>query len=113
MREFLRKHVLNDLDLKFLALAIAFGLWWMVGRDPVVESVETAPIEFQHAPDGLVMTSDSEFVARVTVKGPERIVRSLKPGEITAVVDLAGVKAGERTFDLGLRQIHVPRGITV
>jgi YbbR domain-containing protein len=113
MREFLRRYVLHDLGLKILALLISIGLWWIVGRDPVVESIETAPIEFHHAPDSLLMTSESSFEVRVTVSGPERLVRTLKPSEITAVLDLAGVKPGERTFDLGPRQIHVPRGLTV
>lgn len=113
MRQLFRKYVLNDLDLKVLALLLALGLWWMLGRDPMVESVETAPIEFQHAPDNLVMTSDSPVEVRVTVKGPERMVRALKPTDIAAVLDLAGVNAGERTFDLGPRQISVPRGVTV
>jgi YbbR domain-containing protein len=113
MRELFRKYVLDDLDLKILALLISFGLWWMMGRDPLVESVETAPIEFQHAPEKLLMNSDSGFEVQVTVKGPERVVRALKPADITAVLDLAGVRPGERTFDLGPRQIHVPRGLTV
>jgi len=113
MREFFRRYVLHDLGLKVLALLISVGLWWIVGRDPVVESIESAPIEFQHAPDNLVMTSESSFEVRVTVNGPERLVRALKPSEITAVLDLAGVKPGERTFDLGPRQIRVPRGLTV
>jgi YbbR domain-containing protein len=113
MRELFRRYVLNDLNLKILALVISFGLWWIVGRDPLVESIETAPIEFQHAPDKLVMTSDSAFDVRVTIKGPERVVRALKPADITAVLDLTGVKPGERTFDLGPRQIRVPRGLTV
>ena len=113
MREFFRRYVLHDLGLKVLALLISVGLWWMVGRDPVVESIETAPIEFHHAPDNLLMTSESSFEVRVTVNGPERLVRSLKPSEIAAVLDLAGVKPGEQTFDLGPRQIRVPRGLTV
>ena len=113
MREFLRRYVLHDLGLKLLALAIAFALWWIVGRDPVVESIETAPIEFHHAPTGLLMASESAFEVRVTVSGPEHMVRALQPSEVTAVLDLQGANPGERTFDLGPRQIHVPRGITV
>ena len=113
MREFLRRYVLNDLDLKVLALLISVGLWWMVGRDPVVESVVTAPVQFRHAPDNLVMSSDSPFEVQVSVSGPERAVRALKPSEIDAMLDLVGVQAGERTFDLGPRQVQVPRGLTV
>lgn len=113
MREFFRRYVLNDLDLKVLAILISIALWWMVGRDPVVEAVVSAPVQFRHAPDNLLMSSDTPFEVQVSVSGPERAVRALKPTEIDAVLDLAGVRAGERTFDLGPRQVQVPRGLTV
>jgi YbbR domain-containing protein len=113
MRDFFRRYVLQDLDLKILAIAIAIGLWWLVGRDPVVESIVTAPVEFRHAPDNLIMNSDTPFEVQVYITGPERIVRSLKPSDISAVLDLSGVKAGERTFDLGPKQVQVGRDLTV
>jgi YbbR domain-containing protein len=113
MRQFLRRYVLNDLGLKLLALGIAIGLWWILGRDPTVESIVNAPIEFRHAPPNLLMTSGSPLEVQVVISGPERTVRDMKPSDISAVLDLAGVKPGERTFDLSPRQIHVPRGVTV
>jgi len=113
MRDFLRRYVLHDLGLKLLALAIAVGLWWLLGRDPTVESIVTAPIEFHHAPAHLLMTSSSPFEVEVMISGPERTVRDMKPSDISAVLDLAGVKPGEQTFDLGPRQIQVPRGVAV
>ena len=99
MRDLFRRYVLADLDLKILALVIAVGLWWMIGRDPVVESIVTAPVEFRHPPDSLIMSSDVPYEVQVSVSGPERIVRSLRPSDISAVLDLSGVKPGERTFD--------------
>src|SRR5271165_5556647 len=113
MRDFFRRWVLPDLDIKVLALLISIGLWWIVGRDPVVESIVTAPVDFRHAPPNLLMTSDSPFEVQVAVSGPERIIRALKPADVSAVLDLTGVGAGEHTFDLGPRQVQVPRGITV
>lgn len=113
MRDFFRRYVFNDFDLKLLSLVVAIGLWWMVGRDPMVEAVITAPVQFRHPPESLVMSSDSPFEVQVSVSGPERAVRALKPSEIDAVLDLLGVQAGERTFDLGTRQVQVPRGLTV
>ena len=113
MREFLRRYVLHDLGLKLLALAIAISLWWMLGRDPTVESIITAPIEFRHAPANLLMTSSSPFEVEVMLAGPERMVRDMKPSDISAVLDLNGVKPGEHTFDLGAKQVQVPRGVTV
>ena len=77
MREFFRRYVLNDLDLKVLALVISIALWWIVGRDPMVERVVTAPVQFRHAPDNLVMSSDTPFEVQVSVSGPERAIRAL------------------------------------
>jgi YbbR domain-containing protein len=113
MREFFRRYVINDLGLKLLALVIAIGLWWILGRDPTVESIVTAPIEFHHAPANLLMTSSSPFEVEVMISGPERRVRDIKPSDINAVLDLTGVKPGEHTFDLSARQVHVPRGVAV
>jgi YbbR domain-containing protein len=113
MREFFRRYVLHDLGLKLLALAIAIGLWWILGRDPTVESIVTAPIEFRHAPANLLMTSSSPFEVEVMLAGPERTVRDMRPSDISAVLDLTGVKPGEQTFDLGAKQVQVPRGVTV
>jgi diadenylate cyclase len=113
MLEFFRRYVLHNIGLKVLALAISFGLWWVVSRDPMVESVVTAPIEFLHAPENLLMTADSPFEVKVAVSGPERIIRKMDQSEINATIDLAGVKPGERTFDLGPRQIRAPRGVKV
>ena len=113
MREFFRRWVLRDLDIKILALLLSVGLWWIVGRDPVVESIIAAPVDFRHAPSNLVMTADTPFEVQVAVTGPERIIRSLKPSDVSAVLDLSDVKPGEHTFDLGPRQVQVPRGVTV
>ena len=113
MRDFFRRYVLRDLGLKVLALSMAIGLWWILGRDPTVESIVTAPIEFHHTPASLLMTSSSPFEVEVMISGPERTVRDMKPSDISAVLDLTGVKPGERTFDLTARQITVPRGVIV
>lgn len=113
MRDFFRRWVLRDLDIKLLALFISIGLWWIVGRDPIVESIVTAPVEFRHAPDNLLMSSSIPYEVEVAVTGPERLVRALKPSDIDAVLDLSGTKPGEHTFDIGPRQVRVPRGLTV
>src|SRR5215471_14403619 len=113
MRDFFRRWVLRDLDIKVLALLISIGLWWIVGRDPVVETIVTAPVEFRHAPSNLVMASDTDYEVQVAVTGPERIIRSLKPADVSAILDLANVQPGEHTFDLGTKEVQVPRGVTV
>jgi len=111
--KFLRKYVLNNLALKFVALAVAVLLWWSVGRDPMVEIPMAVPLEFLHAPGDLEVNSNYPLQAQVTVRGPERLLQGMHPSEVHAVLDLEGANLGERTFDLTPRQVQVPRNARV
>jgi YbbR domain-containing protein len=113
MRDFFRNYIFNNFGLKLVSLALAFLLWWAVGHDPTVEAPVTAPLEFHHAPENLEMSVDGPTQVRVRVLGPERTVRRLTPGDVQATLDLTGAHAGERTFDLTARQIHLPDGLQV
>ena len=86
--------------LKLIALAVAVLLWWTVGHDPTVEIVMTVPIEFHHAPEDLEMISESPLQARVTMRGPERLLRGMDASQVHAIIDLQGVSPGEHTFEL-------------
>jgi YbbR domain-containing protein len=113
MRDFFRNHVFNNFWLKLVALGLAFLLWWAVGHDPRVEAVITAPLEFHHSPESLEMSVEGSTQVRVRVLGPERTVRSLSSADVQAIVDLSGVRAGEHTFDLTAKQVHLPDGVQV
>jgi YbbR domain-containing protein len=113
MRDFFGKYIFNNFWLKLVSLALAFLLWWAVGHDPTVEALVTAPLEFHHAPENLEMSVDGPTQVRVRVLGPERTIRHLTPGDVQATLDLTGAHAGERTFDLTARQIHLPDGLQV
>ena len=113
LRNFFCKFVLKNLSLKLVSLAVAILLWWAVGRDPVIEIPLSVPLEFHHAPDNLVMNSDSPLQAQVTLRGPERLLRQVNASEVHAVLDLQGAVPGERTYDLTAKEIHVPRNVEV
>ncbi len=113
IRNFVRKYILKNLPFKLLSLAIAVMLWWAVGRDQPIEIPMTVPLEFQHAPSNLEINSDYPFQARVTLRGPERLLQGMRPSEVHAILDLQGAGPGERTFDLTAQEIHVPRSVKV
>jgi YbbR domain-containing protein len=110
---FFRKYVLQNLPFKLVSLAIAILLWWAVGRDQPIDIPMTVPLEFQNAPASLDINSDYPFETRVTLRGPERVLHELNPSEVHAVLDLQDATPGERTYDLGHRDIHVPRNVQV
>jgi len=110
----LRRWVLHNFWLKILSLLIATGLWFAIS--PEQEPAEVAvrvPIEFQHVPAHLEISSVTIPEAQIRVRGPERLVRNLGPSDIHAQIDLADAKTGDRTFDLTAQQIHHQRDLHV
>jgi YbbR domain-containing protein len=108
------KHAFVDnLGLKIVSLLLAIGLWMAVGRDPIAEIEVKVPIEFHNLSDNLEIDSANFTEARIRVRGPERVIRRLEAGDLHAEVDLAGVRPGERTFDLTSRQVRAPRDVEV
>jgi YbbR domain-containing protein len=111
--DFIRKHVLHNIGLKLLSLAIAVLLWVAVTRDPTAEVFVNVPVEFHNAPEHLEISSESIPQVQVRVRGPVREVRELAPTEVHAIVDLANAHPGEHTYDLTPSRIHVPEGLEV
>jgi YbbR domain-containing protein len=111
---FLHRWVLHNFWLKLLSLLIATGLWLAISPDQ--EPAEVAvrvPIEFQHVPPHLEISSVTIPEAQIRVRGPERLIRDLRSTDIHADLDLADATPGERTFDLTAQQIRHQRDLHV
>jgi YbbR domain-containing protein len=114
MMSFLRRWVLHNFWLKILSLLIATGLWLAIAPDE--ETAEVAvrvPIEFQHVPQHLEISSVTIPEAQIRVRGPERVIRQLRSTDIHAELELGDAKPGERTFDLTAQQIRHQRDLHV
>jgi len=109
-----QRYVLHNFGLKILSLLLSAGLWFMISRDEQPAEVALrAPIVFQHVPAQLEISSEFIQEAQIRVRGPERVIRQLQANEVHAEIDLAGVKPGERTFDLTSQLVRHPIDITV
>src|SRR5271169_5844192 len=114
MIELFRRYVLQNFWLKTLSLLLAAGLWWQISPDEQPAEVSLhAPIVFQHVPQHLEISSESIPEAQIRVRGPERVIRQLQANEVHAEIDLAGVRAGDRTYELTSQQVRHPRDVTV
>jgi YbbR domain-containing protein len=113
MLDLLQRYVFAHFGYKVVSLALATGLWWAVAHDPVAEVEVTVPIEFHRIPTNLEISSLNIPQAQVRVRGPERLIHELRTQEVHVEVDLAGVKPGDRTFDLTAQQVHLPRDLEV
>lgn len=103
----------ENFGVKVISLLLAVGLWLLVARDPIAEIETRVPIEFRNLPENLEIDSASFTQAQVRLRGPERLIHRLQPGDVRTQVDLATVRAGERTFDLTSRQVHAPQDLEV
>ncbi len=114
MMALLRRVVFHNFGLKMLSIALAAGLWWFIA--PEQKPAEVAlrvPIEFLHVPDGLEISSEAVPEAQVRVQGPEITVRQLRSTDLRVIVDLKGVKPGERTVDLSSLQVRAPSDLEI
>jgi YbbR domain-containing protein len=114
MMSFLRRWVLHNFWLKILSLLIATGLWLAIAPDE--ETAEVAvrvPIEFQHVPQHLEISSVTIPEAQIRVRGPERMIRQLRSTDLHAELELGDAKPGERTFDLTAEQIRHQRDLHI
>jgi diadenylate cyclase len=113
MNDFFHRHVLHNLGLKVISVALAVGLWLALARDPVAEVAVEVPIEFHNIPENLEINSEDIPKAQIRLRGPSRIVHRLQLADVSAEIDLRGLQPGERTFDLTSQQIHQPKDLEV
>jgi len=113
MKDFFRRHVLHNLGLKIISLAFAVGLWMAVARDQQAEVPIQVPVEFRNVPQDLEISSEHIPEVQIRLRGAERLMRRLQRSDVDLRVDLSGVKAGERTFDLSSQQVHHPYDLEV
>jgi YbbR domain-containing protein len=111
---FLRRWVLHNFWLKILSLLLATGLWLAISPDQELAEVAVrVPIEFQHVPPHLEISSITIPEAQIRVRGPERLIRGMRAADIHAELELGDAKPGERTFDLTAQQIRHDRELHV
>ncbi len=113
MKDFFQRHVLHNFGLKLLSLALAVALWLAVARDPVAEVAVDVPVEFHNIPENLEISSENVPRAQIRVRGPQRVVGRLQAADVSADIELSGMKPGERTFDLTTDQIRHPKELEV
>src|SRR5215475_14511094 len=113
MANLMRRVFVQNFWLKIISVALAFGLWLVVARDPIAEVEMNVPIEFRNVPQNLEIDSASFTEAQVRVRGPGRLIHRLRAADVRAEIDLAAVRPGSRTFDLSSRNVRVPQDLEV
>jgi YbbR domain-containing protein len=105
--------VLDNLGLKALSVALALSLWFYVTYRGQSEMVVDAPVEFKNVPKEMEIMKQSLKKVNLSIRGHERILRSLRPADSRVVVDLANAKKGESVLSLANDDVVIPRSVQV
>lgn len=109
----MRYNPFRNFGLKVLALALAILLWLTVAGEHVVERSLRVPLEFRNIPETLEIVGNAPDTVDVRVRGSSALLSRMQPGEIVAVLDLAGTRSGSRLFHLRADEVRAPFGVEV
>ncbi|HZR27099.1 MAG TPA: CdaR family protein [Vicinamibacterales bacterium] len=99
--------------LKVTSLTLAVLLWMAVAGEETVERGLRIPLELQQIPSGIELTGDVPSAVDVRVRGASGALSRIGPGDVVAVLDLRGARAGRRLFPLTPDQVRTPVGVDV
>lgn len=106
-------HPFRHLGLKFISVAIAAALWFVVAGEQTVERSVRAPLELQNIPDSLVLVENPPTAVDVRVRGAGGLLRQLSAADVVAVIDLGSARPGRRLFHLTQQNVRTPFGVEV
>src|ERR1700722_14145814 len=102
------KLLTRNLLWKLLALVAAFAVWLSISNEPELETIVSVPVEYNHFPKDLEISSEIVEAIDVEARGPAGEIRRIHDSTISAIVDFATVQApGERTFSLTAAELRL------
>lgn len=108
---------MKNLGLKFVSLALACVVWFIVSgprREQVRERIVSAPLSLVAMPDALVITTEIPATVAVRIRGRSADLRALTPQSLEVPVDLSWVQsAGEVEITLRPQRMNVPPDLEV
>ena len=105
--------VLINWPLKLLAVSLAFAIWVFVsGEKRIVQDFEV-PLDVQ-VPVHLALLEAPQATVSVRLRGPESLIRRVRPVGMELGVELTDLPPGEQIVQLGKTDLTgVPRGVDV
>lgn len=103
----------RQLGLKLVSLGLAALLWIIVTGEETVERGLRVPLELEQFPASLELQGELPATVGVRVRGASGALGRMSTGDVVAVVDLRGARAGRRLFQLTPEQVRAPFGVEV
>ena len=105
--------VLVNWPLKLLAISMAFAIWVFVsGEERIVQDFDV-PLDIQ-LPAHLALLEAPPTTVSVRLRGPESLIRRIKPSGVALGVELGDLPLGEQQVTLAESDLSgIPRGVDV
>jgi YbbR domain-containing protein len=87
-------------------------LWFVIG-EKTSERGLSVPVELQNVPRDLELVGEPTNLVDVRVRASPSVIQRLTPGDVSAQIDLSGVREGEHIVHLTSDDIRVPFGVRV
>jgi YbbR domain-containing protein len=108
------KHaVFKNLGLKITAVLLSILLWIFASSRGLSEIALDVPLEFKNIPPGLELMSYDVKSVSLTIKGQERLIRTIRPTDIRVWIDLSRAKKGEGIYAINRKNISLPLTVTL
>lgn len=109
----MKKALFSNLGIKIVSLVLAVLMWVFATYRGQAEMAVDVPIGFKNMRKDLELLRTSAKIATLNLRGEDRLLKSLRPMDISVVVDLANAKRGETTCYLDKNDVIVPGTVDV
>ncbi len=108
-----QRHKLKMSLAAALSLIIVTGVWFGFTRSHHTIIALSIPLEYVNRPPGYEILETSADEVRVQLYGSSALIRSLRPGQVQARIDLAKAIEGRNTFRITQDNISMPPGVSL
>jgi YbbR domain-containing protein len=112
MKGNIKKFFTTNPGLKLASLVLATLLWFFVVSQSRSVMVMDVPISFKNIPSNLEVVDGPKTVT-ISIEGQERLLKKLRQGDISVVIDLNNIKKGNIFLPLTAENILLPNMLTV
>jgi hypothetical protein len=109
--DFIKKYIIYNGRMKILSLLLAFMLWFAttyLGESHVTMAI---PVQLANLNRGCITRTLDTREVLVTLNGPLSLLKNVKPGDVSLVIDLSKIREGRQILTVRKSDIVVPKGI--
>ncbi len=109
----LRERIFSNLIPKWVTFLLVFACWLAItAKEGGIQTV-TAPLKFNALPEKFLLKADSPESVELQLKVASSLLPSVKKLEVTADIDLSGIREGVNTIAIDNSAFRLPLGVSV